>query len=128
MFEAVPMALSIFPPNVDRSMGKVDADGNPILTETWMLWHELVVYCHSSDAETDDSSITGNCLSADYIKEVIKGYILMDSNKNEYQIAVSDANVHAAVDAFPDSTPRDGTKIVKAGASTTFVCWLVIQR
>ena len=100
-------ATNILPPHVDRSMGKVDADGNPILTETWMLWHELVVYCHSSDPETDDSSITGNCLSADYIKEVIKGYILMDSNKNEYQIAVSDANVHAAVDAFPDSTLDD---------------------
>ena len=97
----------------DKSMGKVDADGNPILAETWILWHELVVYCYSSDPETDDSSITSKCLSADYIKDVIKSYILMDYNKNEYQIAVSDGNVHAAVDAFPDPTLED----LKAGVA-----------
>jgi len=77
------------------------------MTNTWILWHELVVYCYSSDPETDDSSISRKCLSADYIKEVIKGYILMDSNKNEYQIAVSDANIHEAADAFPDPTLDD---------------------
>eukprot|EP00624_Nannochloropsis_granulata_P007056 evm.model.NODE_6023_length_1776_cov_169.248306.1 len=81
-------------------MGKVNKEGNPIMANTWILWHELVVYCHSSDPETDDSSITSNCLSADYIKDIIKGYILMDSNKNEYQVTVSDGNIHAAADAF----------------------------
>jgi len=93
-------ATNILPPHVDRSMGKVDKEGNPIMANTWILWHELVVYCHSSDPETDDSSINSNCLSAEYIKNIIKGYILMDSNKNEYQITVSDGNIHAAVDAF----------------------------
>lgn len=106
-------AMDIRPPYMDRSMEKVDADGNPIIANTWMLWHELVVYCRSSDPQTDDSSIQSDCVSADYIKDVIKSYIIMDSTKNEYQIAVSDANIHAAVDAFPDPTLEE----LKAGVT-----------
>ena len=96
---------NILPPASDMSMPKFDEDGSPISTSTWMLWHELVVYCHSTDPMTDD--ITSNCLSEQYIKEVIKGYIMMDSTKNEYQMAVSDGGIHGAVDAFPDPTMDD---------------------
>lgn len=106
-------AMDILPSTMERSLGNVDAEGNPIISDTWMLWHELVVYCYFSDPETDDSSITSNCLSAEYIKEVIKAYIKMDSTKNEYQITVSDANIHRAVDAFPDETLEE----LKAGVT-----------
>ncbi len=106
-------AMNILPPSVNKAIGNVDVDGNPIIPNTWILWHELVVYCTSSDSETDDSSITRDCVSADYIKDVIKGYILLDSDKMEYQIAVSEGNVHAVVDAFPDPTLED----LKAGVA-----------
>lgn len=100
--------MNILPPHYDKSMGKVDKDGNPIMANTWILWHELVVYCHSTDPEVDDSSITKGCLSMDYIKDVIKSYIMMDADtKNEYQITVSEANVHGAADAFPDPTLQE---------------------
>ena len=100
-------ATNILPPTVDHSLGELDENGEVIIANTWILWHELVVYCTSTDPETDDSSITSNCLSTEYIKDVIKSYIKMDSTKNEFQVAVSDANIHAAAGAFPDTTLDD---------------------
>lgn len=98
---------NILPPALDKSLGNVDEDGNPILSDTWILWHEMVVYCHSTDPETEDSSITRGCLTEQYIKDVIRGYILLDNVKNEYQMAVSESGVHASADAFPDPTLDD---------------------
>ena len=82
-------------PNVDTA-AKAD------LPDTWLLLSELVVYCRSTDPNTDDASITSDCLTREYVQEVIKGYITMETNKTDYAVAVAPAGIHGATQNFTD--------------------------
>ena len=72
------------------------ADGSVELPDIYMLWHEMVVYCHSTDPAVPSSSITDKCLSANYVKDVVRAY-LGPEHANDYQLAVASAGLDAAV-------------------------------
>jgi len=52
---------NILPPATELAIPRVDANGQSDMPTTWLLWHELLVYCKSTDPETDDASITQDC-------------------------------------------------------------------
>ena len=87
---------NILPPAADAMLPKTDGDGNYVYPNTWLLWSELVVYCRSTDPDTDDASITDDCLDKEYLKEVLKGYILLNSTTDEYHITVAPSGLHRA--------------------------------
>jgi hypothetical protein len=71
-------------------------DGSVELPDVSLLWHELVVYCHSTDPRVPASSITDSCLSANYVKDVVRA-ILGPEHADDYQLAVASADLHSSV-------------------------------
>ena len=81
-------------------------NGDVVYPNTWLLWSELVVYCRSTDPDTDDASITANCLTKEYVEEVVKNYLLLNSTaaNQGYQVTVAPAGLHAAAQ-LPNFAP-----------------------
>jgi len=88
---------NILPPNAAMVMPQINKAGSVILPDTWLLWSELVVYCKHRDPSVDDVSITEDCLTKEYVTEVIKSFISLNATSGtEYQITVSQSGLHPA--------------------------------
>lgn len=61
------------------------------------LWYEMTVYCRSTNTEVDDGTIMENCLTADYVKRIVKAYIELDGLDQGYDITTSPTAIHSAV-------------------------------
>ena len=72
------------------------ADGEAELPDIHLLWHELVVYCRSTDPTVPSSSITDTCLSANYVKDAVRAF-LGPEHADDYQLAVASAGLHPVV-------------------------------
>ena len=69
------------------------------LPDTFFLWYEMTVYCHSTDPYTEDSSITDNCLTEPYVTEVVDAFTAVDL-PDGYDLAVSSVGIHASVKEY----------------------------
>ena len=110
---------NIMPPATELAIPKTDANGQPEMPNTWLLWHELVVYCESKDPETDDASITQDCLDKDYLKEVIKSFIALNATTQEYQITVGQSGLHGAAQLDNFKPDADGASITELKTAIT---------
>lgn len=69
------------------------------LPDLYFLWYDVTVHCLSTNTEVDDASITENCLSADYVKRILRAYIEMDDLDQGYDLTISPQNVYGAVES-----------------------------
>ncbi|KAM3568821.1 hypothetical protein VYU27_009065 [Nannochloropsis oceanica] len=96
---------NILPPNADMVMPQINKAGSMIPPSTWLLWSELVVYCKHQDADVDDAIIMEDCLTKEYVTEVIKSFISLNATTGtEYQITVGPAGLHGAAQ-LPNFAP-----------------------
>ena len=87
----------ILPPGAYKVLPELKKNGDVELPDTWMLWSELTVFCHSRDPAVNDASITEDCLTKDYIKDVIKTFLLLNTTTpDSYSISVGQSGVHRA--------------------------------
>jgi hypothetical protein len=69
------------------------------LPDLYFLWYDLTVYCRSTNTEVDDGSIMENCLSADYIKRIVRAYVVISDGGLDqgYDMAVDPTAVHGSI-------------------------------
>jgi len=80
------------------SLGRKLAEGEIELPDVWMLWHEMTVYCHTTDPSLDTQGmIDEGCVSEDYVKDIIRAYLGPAYTQDDFQLAVASASVHDAV-------------------------------
>ena len=85
--------LNIMPP--PGALPGVSGWANASLADTWLLWSELVVYCQHRDPGEDDASIERDCLTKEYVTEVLKSFIALNATDGtEYQITLSQGGLH----------------------------------
>jgi len=83
------------------SMGRKLAEGEIELPDVWMLWHEMTVYCHTTDPSLDTQGlIDEGCVSEDYVKDIVRAYLGPAYTRDDFQLAVASAGVHDAVKAL----------------------------
>lgn len=71
------------------------------LPDVWMLWHEMTVYCRTTDPSLDTQGIIDEgCVSENYVKDIVRGYLGPTYAQDDYQLAVASANVHDAIKAL----------------------------
>ena len=75
--------------------------GKQELPDLYFLWYELTVFCYSRDPETDDSTITANCLSEAYVHDIIQAFVDDDLESN-YELAISTVGLHASTEGLVD--------------------------
>ncbi len=98
---------NIFPPAAAAT--GLPTNDEAAYPDTWLLWSELVVYCRSTDPDTDDASITDNCLAREYVEEVVKSYLAFNNSSTAakdqgYQVTVAPSGLHAAAQ-LPNFAP-----------------------
>jgi len=71
-------------------------DGSLELPDVLLLWQEVTVYCHSTDPAVPSASITDGCLSANYVKDVVRAF-LGPEHQQDFQLAVASADLPAVV-------------------------------
>ena len=90
-----------FLPSASQSAKLAGLDGaedTDDLPDLYFLWYDMVVYCKSTDPYTDDSTIMENCLTAQYVKNIVQGYLELEPGLDQgYDLVVSPTAVHGAV-------------------------------
>lgn len=90
-------------PGMKTSLPDKLAKGEVELPDVWMLWHEMTVYCHTTDLTMDAQALSdAGCLSEQYVKDVVRAYMGPDFGRDDYQLAVSSTKVHDAVKPLVD--------------------------
>jgi hypothetical protein len=86
----LPGAATMDPPDKE-----VEGD----LPDLFFLWYDLTVYCRSTNTEVDDGTIMENCLSAGYVKRIVRAYLeLSDGTLDQgYDMTVDPTAVHSSV-------------------------------
>jgi len=89
--DALPGVASMEAPDIE--------DSREELPDLYFLWYDMTVYCHSTNTEVDDGSIMEDCLSADYVKRIVRAYVVIsDSTLDQgYDMAVDPTAVPQAV-------------------------------
>lgn len=94
-------ALDLAMPGMRTLQPNANENGDVILPDTTLLWHEMVVHCKSTDPSIDDASITKNCLTPAYIKAVIIAYMGEEFSKTS-SVAVSSAGMPSVTSSITD--------------------------
>lgn len=99
-------SFDLTPPLAFPAMG--NAEEAP-LPDSWMLWNEVTVWCRPMVADAAGAA----CLTPEYVKEVVKGFVRFNATTNDYQISVAPVGVHGSAANFTDAAVTELARILE---------------
>ena len=108
-------SFDLTPPVAFPAMG--NAEEAP-LPDTWMLWNEVTVWCRPMTADAAGAA----CLTPEYVKEIVKGFVRFNATTNDYQISVAPVGVHGSAANFTDAAVTELSSVLEPSMGPDQAC------